>query len=133
MYVYNHWLFTSLATTPSLPPSFPPQVELYLRQNVCAHEGRLVLETTGLVDGVRHEVHLFSTLSLARMMKTPGDHGSVGWVMSCTQIYQTLSFIYTEFFSTYSCMVDSMSKPSTKRPDDLLRDYDCPHDVSRFK
>lgn len=48
------------------------ELDLYKRQHVCGHKTPLVVLASGLMDGVLHEVKLFSNLSLAKMMWPPG-------------------------------------------------------------
>ena len=48
------------------------QLELYVRGNVCSHEAKLVPLGDSLRDSMHREIQLFSTISLTRLMKSPG-------------------------------------------------------------
>jgi len=48
------------------------ELELYVKESVCTHEAQLISLANALQDGMWHEVQLFSTLSLARLTKSPG-------------------------------------------------------------
>ena len=43
-----------------------------MKESVCTHEAQLISLANALQDGMWHEVQLFSTLSLARLTKSPG-------------------------------------------------------------